>query len=305
MKLKVFAFLKGSWRAGCSGIFILFSLFIFFMLPSCLSFKISQAELDKKFAKSPVKPVLHDVANSERNIRYAEIGNDSLPVVIFIHGSPGSWSAWVDFFQDADLLKRVKMVAVDRPGFGDSGYGISEPSLEKQAIFLKPILEKYQKNRPMILVGHSLGGPMLARIAIDFPNLADGLIWVAPSIDPKLEKVLWYQKVGDWPIVRWALPGSIKASNQEILPLKAELEKMVPYWDKITQRSIYIHGTADFLVPVENTDFARKMLKSSKTDYVIVKEMSHFVPWEHPELIKNAIFKILDEQKPRIRVTIK
>lgn len=284
-------------------------MFFFFLLPGCLSFRISQKDLEKKFKNSQIKPVLHNLRMEGRKIHYAEIGKDSapLPLVFFVHGSPGSWSAWIDFFKDEELLQKVKMVAPDRPGFGESDYGQTEISLQKQAACMKAVLEKYQTHHPLILIGHSLGGPLIAQMAMDYPDLADALIFVAPSIDPELEKVYWYQRAADWSVVRWALPGSIKASNQEILPLKGELEKMLPHWKDIRQRCIYIHGTEDSLVPVENTNFAKKMLKNAKTDYIIIEGMSHFVPWQRPELIKKAILKLLDEFQSnnsiRIRVS--
>jgi pimeloyl-ACP methyl ester carboxylesterase len=278
-----------------------FTLLLFFLLifvaPSCMSFRMSEREVRKYFQDAKVKPTLHRYKMPEREMHYAEIGSDSLPTVIFVHGSPGSWSAWVDFFKDSALIANVKMVAVDRPGFGHSGYARTERSLQKQVELLKPVLEKYQNSRPVILVGHSLGGPLIARIVMDYPDFADGLVYVAPSIDPALEKVLWYQRAGDFFLVRWLLPGSIKASNQEILPLKGELEKMLPMWKNITQRSVYIHGTKDQLVPVANTDFAKRMLTNAPTEYVIVEGMNHFVPWSHPQLIREAILKLVKEAK--------
>lgn len=277
--------------------FIVLLLLLVFMMPSCLSFRISEKETQKYFEKSPIKPSFHHYKVGKRAIKYVSIGNDSLPTAIFIHGSPGSWSAWIDFFKDSLLLSQVKMVAIDRPGFGHSDYGKTEKSLEKQVALMKPALEKYQKNRPVILIGHSLGGPLIARMVMDYPDLADALVFVAPSIDPDLEKVLWYQKVGNWFLIRWMLPGSIKASNQEILPLKEELSLMLPYWKNIKQPAVYIHGTKDQLVPVANTDFAKKMLVNAPVEYVIIEGMNHFVPWSNPELIRNAILKLVQELK--------
>ncbi len=52
---------------------------------------------------------------------------------------------------------------------------------------MKPILELVV-NQKTILVGHSLGGPVIARTAMDYPDLVDGLILVGGSIDPEMEK---------------------------------------------------------------------------------------------------------------------
>ena len=272
------------------GFFLLIQL-----LSGCLSFKTSEKELIKNFKDQKIKPQLHHYKISDRNINYAEIGNDSFPLVVFVHGSPGSWSAFEDFFKDSLLLQNVKMISVDRAGFGYSDYGNAEISLSKQAAYLKPILEK-NKNRPVILVGHSLGGPVIARMAMDYPALINGLIFVAASIDPELEPQEWYRKPMNSIPIRWILPGSIKASNKEILYLKDELTIMLPLWKNITQRCIVIQGNDDDLVSPKNVDFAKRMLTTSKdTSFVIIPKMNHFIPWKKPEVIRNAIIQIVNK----------
>ena len=155
---------------------------------SCFSFRMTEKEVTKAFSGYKMKPLQHQIDVLGKTINYAEIGNDTLPVAFFVHGSPGSWSAFVDFMKDTSLLKQVKMVSVDRIGFGESEYGNAEKSLEKQAQYLKPIVAKYkQKGKKMILIGHSLGGPLIARMTMDYPELIDNLIIVAGSIDPELE----------------------------------------------------------------------------------------------------------------------
>lgn len=272
---------------------VLFVLSLF--LSGCFSFRLSQKQLNKQFEGAAIKPVQHKIQSGDLLINYAEAGYDSLPVAFFVHGSPGSWSAFVDFMKDSLLLTQVKIVAVDRPGFGYTDFGNGVKSLEKQSEYLKPLVEKYRKNgNKMILIGHSLGGPLIARMAMDYPQLIDNLIIVAGSIDPELEpNEKWFRVPLNFPPIRILIPKSFRASNTEILHLKPELEKMVPLWANITQPVTVIHGGKDFLVDPENVDFARKMLTQAKTEFVVVDSMSHFVPWTHPQLIKNAIRKSL------------
>jgi pimeloyl-ACP methyl ester carboxylesterase len=264
------------------------------LVSGCLTFRMSEKETKKEFKNHSTQPSFHQLTIMEKEINYVETGNDTLPTVIFIHGSPGSWSAFVDFFKDSMLLTKVKMVSVDRPGFGYSNFGHAEPSLQKQAALIKPILEKYKKNKPLILVGHSLGGPVIARIAMDYPELSNTLIFVAPSIDPELEKDEWYRKPMKSKALRWMVPTSFTTSNDEILPLKNELTQMLPLWKNITQSCIVIQGLDDGLVPAGNADFAEKMLTNAPKDIQRIEGMNHFIPWTRPELIKNAILKSID-----------
>jgi pimeloyl-ACP methyl ester carboxylesterase len=266
------------------------------ILSSCMSFKTSQKDIDKAFAGYRLKPIQHQVKIDDVMMNYAEIGSDTLPVAFFVHGSPGSWSAFVDFMKDTILLKKVKMVSVDRIGFGESDYGYAEESLIRQVAYLKPIVLKYkQMGKKITLIGHSMGGPVIARMAMDYPELIDNLIIVAGSIAPDLEpNEKWFRVPMDFTPIRVLIPASFRASNHEILYLKPELEKMLPLWKNIHQPVIVIQGGKDFLVSPKNADFAEKMLVNSKSVKIIkVDTMNHFVPWSHPQLIKKAIIESL------------
>lgn len=265
------------------------------ILSSCLTFKVSQKEIDKKFLGYSMKPIQHQMEVQGVKMNYAEIGSDSLPVAFFVHGSPGSWGGFIDFMKDTVLLKKVKMVAVDRIGFGDSDFGYGEKSLILQAELLKPIVEKYKKSgKKIILIGHSLGGPLIARMAMDYPALIDNLIIVAGSIAPDLEpNEKWFRIPMDFMPISILIPASFRASNHEILYLKPELEKMLPLWKNIRQPIIVIQGGKDMLVDPKNADFAEKMLVNAKSlEVVRINTMNHFVPWSHPQLIKKAILEI-------------
>jgi len=269
-----------------------FVFLLSYLFSSCFSFRLSQNKIDAAFKHLSLKPVQHQVLVNGRHINYAEIGNDSLPVTFFVHGSPGSWSAFVDFMKDTALLKKVKIVSVDRIGFGYSEFGEGEKSLATQAEYLKPIVEQYKKSgRKLILIGHSLGGPLIAKMAMDYPELIDNLIIVAGSISPYLEpNEKWFRIPLNILPIKVLIPKSFRASNLELLHLKPELIKMLPDWKNIRQPVTVIQGNKDIFVRPENAAFAKEMLiNSRKLDFMIVDDMNHFVPWSHPQLITRAI----------------
>lgn len=259
-----------------------------------MQFRMSKSEIDDYFASKEVKGTFHSYQAGKRVITYVKARQENLPLVIFVHGSPGSLSAFIDFLADTVLLKVTQLITVDRPGFGASNFGYAEPSLQKQAEYLKPILETHKGNRPIILVGHSLGGPLIARMAMDYPELIDGLVIVAGSIDPELEpNETWFRAPLATPFLKWVLPRSLRASNDEIYKLKPELQEMLPLWKNITTPTIVIQGKKDRLVPPENADFAKKMMVQAPLKVVLVDDMDHFVPWSNPELIRNSILELL------------
>jgi len=227
-----------------------------------------------------------------RNIRYVKYGDSKKQPIIFVHGSPGSWDGWVRFINDPELNERFYIIAFDRPGFGESGYGVSEPSIHKQAEALYKVIQ-LENLRDPILIAHSLGGPVIARMAMNHPSEISGLIFVAASVSPDLEETKWFQYPATWFGVKQVIPTALRVCNEEILALKENLIEMLPLWSKITAKSIIIHGEKDNLVPVANKDFLLKHLDSNVIAGVVVeKDLNHFIPWKKPYLIKQAIFKL-------------
>lgn len=262
---------------------------------SCMQFRMSSSEVKEYFRTRHLEVKQLSYQIGKRKINYIQTGNENLPLVVFVHGSPGSLSAFIEFLTDSVLLKKAQLIAVDRPGFGSSNFGVAEPSLKKQAALLKPILEKHSPGKKAILVGHSLGGPVIARMAMDFPELIGGLVMVAPSIDPALEPNEWFRGPLALPFLKWILPRSIRASNDEIWNLKPELQAMEPLWQNIKANTIVIQGGNDRLVPPGNAEYAQKMLVNTKTEFMLREDMNHFVPWSNPELIRSAIIELLSD----------
>jgi pimeloyl-ACP methyl ester carboxylesterase len=133
-------------------------------------------------------------------------------------------------------------------------------------------------------------------MAMDYPDLVDGLVLIAPSIDPALEPhEKWFRAPLATPLLSWILPRSFRASNEEIYRLKPELEAMIPLWETVTCPVVVIQGKKDKLVPAANADFARKMLTKAPVTFMIYDDMNHFIPWNNPEIIKQAILGLLKE----------
>ncbi len=174
--------------------------------------------IDELFPKPP-KPVEHSYKIDDRTIHYWQIG-DGPARILFLHGTPGGWKAWAHYMADPELQKRATMISVDRPGFGASDPGRVAPLMADQARLLAPLLDG-----PTVLVGHSLGGPIGAELAMRYPEQVRGAVLVAPSIDPNTEQPRWYNVAMTLWLVKLIAPNDFIWSNQEILPLVGELEK--------------------------------------------------------------------------------
>mgnify|MGYP001799428631 CR=1 FL=1 len=278
---------------------ILFSFVLLLMLSqlmtSCLQFRMSPKEVNHYFEGTAGQPELKTVEVGKRQINFAFQDNDKPVTAVFIHGAPGSWSAFVDFMKIDSLRDAVNILSVDRPGYGYSGFGDAMISLEMQSDLLMEAIGSVADGN-LILIGHSLGGPVAARMMMDYPKQVMAAVLVAPSIDPELEKREWYRYLGKLRLVKYMIPKSLWVTNEEIYDLKRELQAMEPGWEDIENPVIVIQGTKDNLVPKENADYAMKMLPDSLLDVELLEGVNHFIPWTHPHEITAAILKLAGEQ---------
>lgn len=263
---------------------------------SCMQMRVSDAQIKEYYAKKSAQVNIKRYKIGKREIRYIETGADTLPMVLFVHGAPGGLEAFQSYLVSS-LVGKAHLVSVDRPGYGYSDYGKSVPSIKKQSELIQPILETNKSGRPAILVGHSYGGPIIAQMAMDFPKQVGALVLLAPAIDPAKEKIFFISYPTDWFLFRLFIPRAFKVANDEKLNHVMELEKMYDGWAKLRLPITYIHGKKDIIVPFANTNFARRMLRNAKVTYVIDKKMNHFVPWSHPQYVRDAILKYLEVVK--------
>lgn len=240
----------------------------------------------------------HDIpAPNGRSIHAVSVSAaDSLPLVALVHGSPGSADNYMAYLADTVLTKIARLVTLDRPGFGyTEGFGKAESSQAAQAAAVYAVVNQLAPRQKVLLVGHSLGGPVIARFAMDYPDRVAGLVLVAASVDPDLEEHPWWQSAIDPPPLKWLIPKSFWASNREIKVLETELREMLPLWERITCPVSIVHATNDRLVPVENAEFARRMLVNCRNLQVeILPDGDHFILWSRRETVSKAIMGLLE-----------
>lgn len=216
----------------------------------------------------------------ERSIFYRVVNPDkNLPPLVLIHGSPGDLYNYRYFLTNPQLQDKYKIISIDRPGFGHSGNGKPERSLVKQAQAVKKVLDAESAGQPAVVLGHSYGGSVAARLAMDYPQQVSGLILAAAAVDPQLERNKWFQYPANVFFVRWVLPNALDVANQEICALKEELQEMAPLWNRITAPTLIVHGGKDELVPVENAHYAQQKITNAPVSMAIAPEGNHFVIW--------------------------
>lgn len=272
---------------------ILFSLFLF-TLTGCgvPPYDSASQELSAVHALN-FSSFTHRV--QDRTISGVSAGERCNPAVLFIHGAPGDWKAWGDYLSDDALLNQAFMLAIDRPGYGGSESRRYEASLSVQANALIQAALKEHPG-PFYIVGHSFGGPVAFQAAIDHPSHVSGMMILAGSVDPDLEETKWFQYIADFFLIEPLVPDPLHVANQEIFPLKAELEKQKQRLAEITIPTVVIQGIDDRLVPAANTDYAERHLTNAVVDVIRLENQGHFLPWEQYALNKNEILARTQQQ---------
>ncbi len=228
-------------------------------------------------------PITHE-GQTLMTFQQGELGGQP---VVFVHGTPGAADNWAWFLQQPRPGYRA--IAVDRPGFGESTPANGLPDIADQAQALRPLLETLRGRRP-ILVGHSLGAPIVAQAAADYPDLVGAIVLVAGSLSPSVEVVYTMQYLGDLPGIRKLVPRPLRNSNRELIPLRHGLERLAPRLTDISCPITIIHGTEDRLVPFENVDFMKAHFRADVVhDIVVLEGRNHFLPWTAQDTIWEGI----------------
>lgn len=262
-----------------------------------LSMRKSDREIVAYLGPHDVSMLLDTLQIRGRNIVFLKTsrGGKKDKALILVHGSPGSLDAFLDYMTDTSLLDRVDIIAYDRPGFGHSGFGVALPSLSRQADILAGLVQDLGYNK-YYLAGHSYGAPVILSAAIRHPEHIAGMCLIAGSISPELEpqNVSWRKWI-DLPLVRKLIPVSMRVSNEELMPLRDDLNLLEDDWDQLQIPVSLIHGTRDVLVPFENMQYASDRLIHADTIFNRVFDgESHFILWTRKKEIVEELDKLID-----------
>jgi pimeloyl-ACP methyl ester carboxylesterase len=287
ISLKVLKYLAGIY---------LFLVVALLVADRFIQFRSTDEEIRNHYAghKLPININYYEALG--RQMRYISTGNDpSKPVILFIHGAPSSSSYYRHFLTDTTLRKQANLIAVDRPGYGYSGFGKPEPDIGRQAAMIAPILDSLQKgSRPVVVVGASYGTPVASRLLMDYPKLADGLLLIAPALAPGEEKTYFASYILESPLFTWAQPRMLHSANVEKFTHKSELRKMQHRWDEIKVPVIYFQGKNDDLIYTTNAAFAKsKITQSHSLSIRMIPNRGHLLVFDEEKRIKSAIGEMI------------
>lgn len=272
----------------------------FFLLSACATPElfVEEARYFDEQVKDHPALISDTLSIGDFQLHYAQVGDSGKPAVLFIHGAPGNWRNAARYLMDERLQKQAQLIAIDRPGWGNSRLESNrvELSFSEQGRLIQHLLAKINRDnggQGVILVGHSLGASIAPAIAIGYPDLVSGLVLISGSIDPELGRPRWYNRAATIGLVSWFLDPQMRKANREIMPLSGELEAISERLQELTQPIILIQGMQDKLVSPENADYAEKMFLNAPLQVIRLADAGHFVPWENRETVARSIMELL------------
>jgi pimeloyl-ACP methyl ester carboxylesterase len=262
------------------------------MAQSCMKMRISDDKAKQQFLENGVQLQTSVKKSNGFPLHYAQTGSDTLPTLLFVHGTPGSWDAFASYLRNKELLQHYRIISIDRPGFGYSDFG-NAMNLSAQTEIIAAWMDSVYNNKPMIIIGHSLGGPMTIKLAAARPQYTKALVILAGSQDPAAEKPEKWRPILFKTPLNYLVPGAMRPSNEELWYLKKDLVDMKPEYEKITCPVYILHGNKDMLVPYSNVAYTQKML--TKTDSIFVttfEKENHFIVWTREKEIVELLMKL-------------
>lgn len=126
---------------------------------------------------------------------------DSGPVVLMIHGASANAREFTSTLAPR-LSGDHRVLMADRPGHGYSGRPDNSETLAVQARQMAGVLQALAPGERAVVVGHSYGGAVALRVALDYPQLVSGVVLLAPvTHDWGGGGEAWYNKAAGPPII--------------------------------------------------------------------------------------------------------
>lgn len=133
------------------------------------------------------------------------------PVVLMIHGASANAREFT-WTLAPRLDSEMRVLMADRPGHGYSERFAGAEQLGAQARQMIGVLDALAPGEKAVIVGHSFGGAVALRIALDRPDLVSGLVLLAPvTHDWGSGGTAWYNTL--------AAPPVLGTAFSQLLPL--------------------------------------------------------------------------------------
>jgi pimeloyl-ACP methyl ester carboxylesterase len=256
-------------------------------------FTLNDEQIQQRFANKPVKPKFNYLNYDGYKIHYATIGDSTKPLLVLVHGAPGTWYSSLKLMTDSALLTEFFILSFDRFGYNKSAYGQkSIVTIDGHVDYLQALVtEANFSKQPITIVGRSFGAPIAARYAMRYPAQVAKLMMWGSCIDPKYEKFFWFSYANKLGFVNNFTPRNLNVTTYEKFNHKRALRLIENDWENITAPTYVLHGTKDWIASIRNAYFAQRKIVNAPVYLNIAEGAGHNVSRTHFDLIRSLLMK--------------
>jgi pimeloyl-ACP methyl ester carboxylesterase len=245
-----------------------------------------------------------------------DVRGEGDPTLLFVH----CWSCDRSFWHNqVDLFAAdYRIVTLDLPGHGESGRNREEWSIAGLALDVQAVIEHLDLQN-VILVGHSMGGPVSVETARLLPDRIIGIICVdtlhnlemeytdemmKPFVDRFEEDfkgtMRWFfssiaAEGADSTTVQWILDKALAADKQVAVALMRDFPNL-GLKERVAELSIPIRCiNAAPNPPAAPVTEIETNQKYGDFDATLVEGVGHFIQLENPELFNEELRSVLRE----------
>lgn len=259
---------------------------------------------------------------------YESAGDPGAIPLIFLHGIGGAARAWRH--QLATFNDRFHAIAWDMPGYGGS-VPLASVSIAALADALQQFIEQLGATKP-VLVGHSIGGMIVQKWLVQFPQLARAVVlaqtspafgktdgdwqksFIAARLGPldrgktmkSLAPSLVKELVGDDPdpegleLARECMASVPEASYRAMMLALIGFDQRGSLKD-ISVPTLLLSGSKDNNAPAPM--MAKTAAYIPSADYVELAGVGHLANLERPEAFDAALSRFLEAVVAKTQVT--
>ena len=240
--------------------------------------------------------------------------------VVFLHGWLGSWRYWFPTMER--VAENFRTYSFDFWGFGESRRKSTYESIQNYSDQVIRFLDELGIDR-CLLVGHSMGGMVAVKTAINHPKrisrvaavgapiVGDSLSWLLKLIDrpimadafarvPWFRRYMFHRFLGETtdPAVDEILDDSVKSSSTTLRNAVGSMWRtdLRPELSRLSVPTLIVHGGRDEIVQPNQADLFDDI---PVAEVVVMPESRHFPFLDEPEVFNDILIRFLKQDVPR------
>lgn len=255
----------------------------------------------------------------DRQVVHYEVLGRGRPV-LFLHGWMGSWRYWFPTMER--VADHFRTYSFDFWGFGGSQRQSTTESIQNYSNQVIRFMDELGIDR-VLLVGHSMGGMVALKTALNHPKrvsrvaavgapiVGDSLSWLLkltdrPILADAFARVPWFRRfmfrqflgVKSDPALGEILDDSVKSSSTTIQRavgsmLRTDLRPELP---RLAVPTLIVHGGRDEIVNPNQADLFDHV---NVSEVVVMPESHHFPFLDEADLFNDVLLRFLKQDMPR------